>query len=215
MDILHFTDCHNNNKLFNFDYGWLTTVSIILQSYLGPMWLWSYGSWIYMCNQCLSPLKLWVRTPFMARCIRYNIIWCSLPVTFDRSVVFFGYSDFHANKTDLHDITEILLKVALNTINQTNQLYHCIIYLLATEAWVLQKTIELPQVQVLQYSLPVFGTTSTILQNDIYSPKISCIKKKHVLKMLRFNICTHLRLFWNLCTQKRIVKLINISIIIP
>jgi hypothetical protein len=32
---------------------------------------WSYGSWIYnyMCNQCLSPLKLWFRTPFMARCI--------------------------------------------------------------------------------------------------------------------------------------------------
>jgi hypothetical protein len=27
------------------------------------------------------------------------------------------------NKTDHHDITEILLKVALNTINQTNQLF--------------------------------------------------------------------------------------------
>jgi S-ribosylhomocysteine lyase LuxS involved in autoinducer biosynthesis len=27
------------------------------------------------------------------------------------------------NKTDRHDITEILLKVALNTINQTNQTY--------------------------------------------------------------------------------------------
>ena len=29
---------------------------------------WSYGSWIYnyLCNQCLSPLKLWVR---------YNIMW--------------------------------------------------------------------------------------------------------------------------------------------
>jgi len=29
-----------------------------------------YGSWIYnyLCNQCLSPLKLWVRTLFMARC---------------------------------------------------------------------------------------------------------------------------------------------------
>jgi hypothetical protein len=42
-----------------------------------PSWAWSYGSWIYnyMCNQCLSPLKLWVRTPFMARCTRYNIMW--------------------------------------------------------------------------------------------------------------------------------------------
>jgi len=40
-------------------------------------WSWSYGSWIYnyLCNQCLSLLKLWVRTPFMPMCIRYNITW--------------------------------------------------------------------------------------------------------------------------------------------
>jgi hypothetical protein len=43
----------------------------------GPSWSWSYGSWIYnyLCNQCLSPLKLWVRTPFMAGCTGYNIMW--------------------------------------------------------------------------------------------------------------------------------------------
>ena len=29
----------------------------------------------YLCNQCLSPLMLWVRTPFIARCTRYNIMW--------------------------------------------------------------------------------------------------------------------------------------------
>ena len=40
-------------------------------------WLLSYGSWIYnyLCNQCLSPLVLWVWTPFMVRCIWYNILW--------------------------------------------------------------------------------------------------------------------------------------------
>ena len=29
----------------------------------GTSWSWSYGSWIYnnICNQCLSPLTLWVR----------------------------------------------------------------------------------------------------------------------------------------------------------
>jgi len=29
---------------------------------LGPLWSWTYSSWIYnyLCNQCLSPLKLWV-----------------------------------------------------------------------------------------------------------------------------------------------------------
>ena len=37
-------------------------------------------------------------------------------VTCGRSVVFFRYFDSSTNKTDHHDITEILLKVALNTI---------------------------------------------------------------------------------------------------
>jgi len=34
----------------------------------------------YLCNQCLSPLKLWVRTTSMARCTRYSIMWYSLSV---------------------------------------------------------------------------------------------------------------------------------------
>ena len=46
--------------MFSFNYlkGW------------GPLYSWSYGNWIYnyLCNQCLSPLKLWVRIPLMARC---------------------------------------------------------------------------------------------------------------------------------------------------
>ena len=67
----------------------------------GPLWSWSYGSWIYnyLCNQCLSSLKLWVWTPFMAMCT---------PV-------------FFTNKTVHRNITEILLKAALNTINQPSQ----------------------------------------------------------------------------------------------
>jgi hypothetical protein len=62
---------------------------------LGPSLSWSYGSWIcnYLCNQCLSPLTLWVQIPHMERCIRYNILWYSLSVTCDRSV------DFYTNKT--------------------------------------------------------------------------------------------------------------------
>jgi plasmid replication initiation protein len=48
----------------------------------------------------------------------YNIMWYSLSVTCDRSVVFSS-----TNKTYHHDITEILLKVALNTIKQTNSIY--------------------------------------------------------------------------------------------
>ena len=79
--------------------------------------MWSYSSWIYnyLCNQYLSPLKLWVWILFMARCTRYNIMWncqwlvsgwwCS-PGTLVSST----------HKTDCHNIAEIFLKVALNTI---------------------------------------------------------------------------------------------------
>jgi len=43
----------------------------------GPSWSWLYGSWIYnyLCNQCLSSLKLWARISLMARCTRYNNMW--------------------------------------------------------------------------------------------------------------------------------------------
>jgi hypothetical protein len=42
----------------------------------GPSWPLSYGSWIYnyLCNHCLSPLKLGVRTLFMTKSSPYNII---------------------------------------------------------------------------------------------------------------------------------------------
>ena len=79
---------------------------------------WSYRSWIYnyLWNQCLSPLSLWVRIPLRRRLFDTTLCdkvcqwlaagrWFSpvTPVSF-------------TNKTDSHDIIEILLKVALNTI---------------------------------------------------------------------------------------------------
>jgi hypothetical protein len=56
--------------LFNFQLFTLISIQ-------GPSWTGSYGSWIYnyLCNQCPSPITLWVRTPFMARCTQYNIMW--------------------------------------------------------------------------------------------------------------------------------------------
>jgi len=38
--------------------------------------LWSCGSWISnnLCNQCISPLKVWVRIQLIVRCTRYNIM---------------------------------------------------------------------------------------------------------------------------------------------
>ena len=86
--------------------------------YPGTSWSWSYGNWIYnyLYNQYLSPLKLWVRTPFMTRYTRYNIMGWSLSETCGRSVVFSEYSGSSTNKIDHHDIAEILLKVALSTV---------------------------------------------------------------------------------------------------
>jgi hypothetical protein len=58
--------------------------------------------------------KLWVRTLFMGRCDQ-ACQWLATGQWF--SLV------SSTNKTDCHDITEILLKVALNTINQTKPVY--------------------------------------------------------------------------------------------
>jgi hypothetical protein len=58
---------------------------------------WSYGSWIYnyLCNQCLA----------------FHHLSCDFEFWFSPDTPVSA-----TNKTDLHDITEILLKVAFNTI---------------------------------------------------------------------------------------------------
>jgi hypothetical protein len=80
----------------------------------GPSWLWSYGGWIYnyihVCNHYLSPLKLWVRILWGGTLQHYVIIFVWFAIDTCRSGV------FSINKIDLLYITEILLKVALNTI---------------------------------------------------------------------------------------------------
>ena len=76
---------------------------------------------VIIFNRCISSLKLWVQILITARCTRY-LMWKSLFVTntCGRSVVFSRPS---INKTDHHDITEILLKVALNTTILTLFIY--------------------------------------------------------------------------------------------
>ena len=49
--------------------------------------------------------------PTRVRCTLYNIMWQNLSVTCDRFSP--GTSVSSTNKTDHHDITEILLKVAI------------------------------------------------------------------------------------------------------
>ena len=59
--------------------------------------------------------RLSVVIPIMVRGTRYNLL-----VTRGKSVVFSEYSVSFGHKTDYHDINEILLKVALNTIYPTS-----------------------------------------------------------------------------------------------
>ena len=73
----------------------------------------------YLCNQCLSPLMLWVRIPLRRGVLDTTLCdnvckWLATGLWFSLDIrVSFN------NKTDRHNITEILLKVALNAINQT------------------------------------------------------------------------------------------------
>ena len=66
---------------------------------------WNYN---YLCNQCLSPIKLW-RVILNTLCDEV-CQWLATGQWFS--------SVSSTNKNYRHDITEILLKVALNTINQ-------------------------------------------------------------------------------------------------
>ena len=94
-----------NTFLFNF-YIQLT----------GPSWSWSYGSLIYnyLCNQCLLSLTLWVPSPLMRSVIGTTLCdkvcqWLATGRWFSP-----GTQVSSTNKTDRHDIIEILLKVALS-----------------------------------------------------------------------------------------------------
>jgi len=72
-----------------------------------------------MCNQCLSSLTVWVRIPLMRGVLDTTVC--------DKVCQWFAAGRWHSpsipisftNETDHHDITEILLKVALHTITQT------------------------------------------------------------------------------------------------
>ena len=84
---------------------------------LGVSWSGSYGSWIYnyLCNQCLSPLTLWARTPF-----RGGVLDTLCDKAYQWLATGRWFSPVSStNKTDRHDIAEILLKVTLITINLT------------------------------------------------------------------------------------------------
>ena len=89
----------------------------------GPSWPCSYGSWIYN-YQCLSPLTR-VQIPIRQGVL--NTTLCDKVCQWLAAGRWFslGTPVSSTNKTDGHNITEILLKVALNLITPTLNL-NCI-----------------------------------------------------------------------------------------
>ena len=103
------------------DENYIIMSSIL--KYLRVAVVWSYGSWIYnyLCIQCLSPLMLSVWISIRERCTPLCDTVCQWLAT-DR---WFSLSPpiSSTNKTDSHNITEILLKVELNATKQANLNY--------------------------------------------------------------------------------------------
>ena len=109
--------CLNRNSLgqtfvFRIDKC-LYKVILIKISFIGTLFkVWIYN---YLCNQCLSPLNLWVWI-----LLRWGVLdttLCDKVCQWHAAGQWFspGTPVFSTNKTDRHDITEILLKVILKT----------------------------------------------------------------------------------------------------
>jgi hypothetical protein len=79
----------------------------------------SYSSWIYnyLCNQCISPPMLWVRIQLRRRILDTTL--CDIRMLAAGRWFSPGTPISSTNKTDHHDIAEILLNVALITITLT------------------------------------------------------------------------------------------------
>ena len=114
-----------------------------------------YASWIYnyLCNQCLSPLMLWVRISNRARCTTL----CDKVCQWLATVLWFspGPSVSSTNKTDRQDITEILWTVALETTKQTNKHYKSRFVVPCITYWfIMQKQITFT-IKSLTVSMPL------------------------------------------------------------
>ena len=93
-------------------HGWHSPVAFV--KILDRMLVWFTTN--YLCNQWLSPLKLWVR--IQRRRGELNTTFCDKVCQWHAGSRWFSLDipAFSTTKTDHHRVTEILLKVALSTI---------------------------------------------------------------------------------------------------
>jgi hypothetical protein len=106
----HFFKRYNKSNLFT------NTINELQNIYINMFKIYDHD---YLCNQCLSQLMLWVRISIRARCTTLCDKVCHWLATGQWFSP--GSPVSSTNKTDRYDITEILLKVALNTIKQPNK----------------------------------------------------------------------------------------------
>ena len=97
---------------------YLYTSSLVIK---GPSWSLSYVSWIYnyLCNQCVSPLMLWVLIPLSRGVLDTTLCdkFCQWLATGRLCGCLWFSPVLQFPPPDRCDVTEILLKVALNTLD--------------------------------------------------------------------------------------------------
>ena len=122
--------------------------------------------------------------PTRARFTRYNIIWSSLSVATGQ---WFspGNPVSSTNKTDHHDITEILLKVALSVLNQQT-----IRKLLSELMYNKKKNLISTQI--------VISLKSTCLWRNTICYNINIINNWLVWKVVKYyiDISWHITMYW-------------------
>jgi hypothetical protein len=153
---------------------------LAFQSFEGMSWSWSYGSWIYnyLWNQCLSPLKLWVRIPLMARCTRYSMwnkilnikpcmgqisgTWELLLREYWRKSMIIGENKYWLEKTDratkaslfdfdwFSEVSQIFPHFALKSTEREVK-SPCFYYVWAPFTWILKKKYDYWWKQILTW----------------------------------------------------------------
>ena len=100
--------------------------SLHIIRYQGSSWSWSYASWIYNYLMQSVPITTKFVISNTAHGELYSIQHVIKLVRVLRQLVSCRYTGSTTNKTDHHDITDILLKLALNTTNQTKNKIWCL-----------------------------------------------------------------------------------------
>ena len=154
---------------------------------------WSYGSWIYiyMSNQCQSPIKLWVRIPLMARLLDTTLYDKVCQTLAGRLLSMVSST----NKTDRHDMTEILLKLELNNISNISNLW----FTVSDYPLDIIKQFLALLFEVIQMSLSIFLTV-LIITTSFFGWMTETIHYMQVFirQMILYHLC--------LCIQKMVPR---------